>query len=288
MPGLYVQYVRFLGSDKGGEVVNERRFQGALYKMLPELEAFVENAIVMRRPVTESLFKEASVVNYPLKALRELLMNACMHRDYQSNMPVRLYQFDSHIEIMNAGGLYGNARPENFPLVNDYRNPTIAEAMKEMKYVNIFNRGIKSVQEMLHDNGNAEATFDVSNLTAFRVEVRANSMFEQLTAKSNGETGDKTDKTGDKVDKTTDKTGDKLDKTGDKVDKTSDKVGDKQLKRQQKILEMVTGNPHVSVSELAAAIGVSTRTVKRDLAAMSDKVKREGNTSASVWVVSLK
>ena len=44
---------------------------------------------------------------------------------------------------MNAGGLYGEARPENFPNVNDYRNPIIAEAMKEMKYVNMFNQGIR-------------------------------------------------------------------------------------------------------------------------------------------------
>jgi predicted HTH transcriptional regulator len=47
-------------------------------------------------------------------AIRELLMNACMHRDYQANMPIRLYQFDDYIEVMNAGGLYGEARPENF------------------------------------------------------------------------------------------------------------------------------------------------------------------------------
>ena len=37
---------------------------------------------------------------------------------------------------------YGEARPENFPTVNDYRNPIIAEAMCGMKYVNMFNRGI--------------------------------------------------------------------------------------------------------------------------------------------------
>ena len=84
-----------------------------------------------------------------------LMMNACMHRDYQSNMPIRLYQFDDHIEIMNAGGLYGEARPENFPNVNDYRNPIIAEAMKEMKYVNMFNQGIRRVQDMLLENGYA-------------------------------------------------------------------------------------------------------------------------------------
>lgn len=37
---------------------------------------------------------------------------------------------------------YREAHPENFPTVNDYRNPIIAEAMRGMKYVNMFNRGI--------------------------------------------------------------------------------------------------------------------------------------------------
>ncbi|MBD5388653.1 transcriptional regulator, partial [bacterium] len=125
--------------------------------MLPALESFVRDAIVTQRPVAASLFREKTVINYPNNALRELMMNACMHRDYQSNMPIRLYQFDDHIEIMNAGGLYGEARPENFPMVNDYRNPIVAEAMKEMKYVNMFNQGVKRGQDMLRENGNKEA-----------------------------------------------------------------------------------------------------------------------------------
>ena len=142
--------------------------------MLPALESFVRDAIVTQRPVAASLFREKTVINYPNNALRELMMNAWMHRDYQSNMPIRLYQFDDHIEIMNAGGLYGEARPENFPMVNDYRNPIVAEAMKEMKYVNMFNQGVKRVQDMLRENGNKEAVFDVSKLTVFCVEVREN------------------------------------------------------------------------------------------------------------------
>jgi ATP-dependent DNA helicase RecG len=43
--------------------------------------------------------------------------------------------------------------------------------MKEMKYVNMFNQGIRRVQDMLLDNGNKEAVFDVSKLTAFEVIV---------------------------------------------------------------------------------------------------------------------
>ena len=174
MPGNYVQYVRFQGTEMGGEVLNEKRFQGPLYSMLPELESFVNNAIITQRPVAASLFREKTIINYPKNALRELMMNACMHRDYQANMPIRLYQFDDHIEIMNAGGLYGEARPENFPMVNDYRNPIVAEAMKEMKYVNMFNQGVRRVQDMLRLNGNKEVVFDVAKLTVFCVDVFSN------------------------------------------------------------------------------------------------------------------
>ena len=173
LPGCYVQFVRFAGKDKSGEILNEREFQGALYKMLPQLESFVRDAIVTQRPVTASLLREKTIINYPDGALRELLMNACMHRDYQSNMPIRLYQYDDRIEIMNAGGLYGEARPENFPGVNDYRNPVIAEAMKGLKYVNMFNRGVSRVQNMLEENGNPKAEFDVAKLTAFEVKVQS-------------------------------------------------------------------------------------------------------------------
>ncbi len=177
MPGNYVQFVKFAGKDKGGEILNEREFSGPLYKLLPTLESFVGDAIIAQRPIPMSLFREKIVWNYPDGAIRELLMNACMHRDYQANMPIRLYQFDDYIEVMNAGGLYGEARPVNFPLVNDYRNPIVAEAMKVMKYVNKFNRGITRVHEMLNENGNPNAEFDVRTLTAFRVNVNSTPHF---------------------------------------------------------------------------------------------------------------
>ena len=71
------------------------------------------------------------------------------------------------------------------PTVNDYRNPIVAEAMKEMKYVNMFNQGIRRVQDMLRENGNPEAEFSVDKLTAFEVIVRSTDM-ENLEKSSDG------------------------------------------------------------------------------------------------------
>lgn len=170
-PGAYIQHVFFDGLDNAADISNQNEFSGNLLSMLPKLEAFVETSVIQKRPSPVSVLQEEILVNYPQWAIRELLMNAVMHRDYQSNTPTKFYQYKDRLEIVNPGGLYGNARPENFPDVNDYRNPVIAEALKVMGYVNKFNRGIARVQKELVDNGNGKAYFTVDKVTVFSVNV---------------------------------------------------------------------------------------------------------------------
>ena len=177
MPGLYVQYVRFKGEDVTSEVENEMQLEGNYCELLPRLESLLELSVIKKKPVFVSILREEMVSNYPYQAIRELLLNACMHRDMQSNTPLRFYEFASHLEILNAGGLYGNARPENFPSVNDYRNPLVASAMKTLGYVNMFNRGVGQVQTDLKENGNQPAEFNVNLITAFKVDVRVSQSY---------------------------------------------------------------------------------------------------------------
>lgn len=104
-----------------------------------------------------STLQETTERDYPRTAVRELLLNAIMHRNYQSTAPVRLYWFEDHIEIENPGGLYGEAATGRFPERNDYRNPVIAEAMRALGYVNRFGQGVLRAQKALRDNGNPPA-----------------------------------------------------------------------------------------------------------------------------------
>lgn len=86
-----------------------------------------------------------------------------------SNAPVRFYWFSDRIEIQNPGGLYGAAT--DFPNQNDYRNPKIAEAMKNLGYVNCFGYGIATVQSVLLKNGNPPAEFVINQPNYFLVTV---------------------------------------------------------------------------------------------------------------------
>ena len=171
LPGAYVQYVRFGGGSRGADIASDYKFSGNLMMVLNQLDTFVSTTIAKRRPVPISALREKNVVDYPEWAIRELLMNAVCHRDYEGNGPIQFYQYDDRIEILNPGGLYGKANPKNFPWVNDYRNGVIAEAMKVMGFVNRFSRGVQRVQEELTENENGTAYFKLDLETAFLVKV---------------------------------------------------------------------------------------------------------------------
>jgi len=159
-PGAKVQFVQFDGSGLESDVLAEKTFTGNLITMLAELDSFLKGRFT-QKPVGVSELREASVYDYPPEAVRELLMNAVLHRDYQSTSPIRYYQFSNRIEIQNPGGLYGEASQENFPTVNTYRNPILAEAMHNLGYVNRFGRGIARARRFLGENGSPAPEFEL-------------------------------------------------------------------------------------------------------------------------------
>lgn len=186
LPGAYIQYVRFKGLGRAGEILNEHKFSGNLYTILYQLDTFVNTTITNRRPIPISALREDTVLDYPYWATRELLMNAICHRDYESNGPVQFYQYDDRIELLNPGGLYGKARPENFPWVNDYRNSVVAEALKVMGFVNRFSRGVLRVEEELRENGNDAPEFNLNLGTAFLVTEKISHRAEEIEFKTYG------------------------------------------------------------------------------------------------------
>lgn len=174
LPGAYIQYVKFSGEEMISDVEFETKFSGPLIKELQIIDLFIRGNIVKERPVKRNSFKEETLRNYPYWALRELIMNAIMHRSYESNAPIYIYEFSNRIEIVNPGGLFGEVTPQNFPNASDYRNVVLAEAMKILGYVNRFNYGVKRAKEELIRNGNGEPIFDLSLITKFKVSIPIN------------------------------------------------------------------------------------------------------------------
>lgn len=78
------------------------------------------------------------------------------------------------IEIHNPGGPFGQVTQENFgqPGITDYRNPHLAEAMKNLGYIQRFGLGIPLARKELEKNGNPPPDFDRSSPHNILVTLR--------------------------------------------------------------------------------------------------------------------
>lgn len=259
--GSYVQYVRFKGQDRAGDIINEHKFSGNLCKELTKIDTFIETSISQKRPIPVSVLREETVSKYPYWATRELLMNAIMHRDYETNAPVQFYEYYDRIEVQNPGGLYGKVSPANFPNVSDYRNPFIAEAMKILGYVNRFSRGVYRVQKELEENGNGEASFDFSLITAFRVVEKVSGKYF--------EAGFGTDNNQD------------YPETTQKLPKNYPET------TRKKILKVIEETPGITRKELSIILEITTDGIKYHLQNMVREgiIKREGSDRSGKWII---
>ncbi len=265
--GGYLQYVKFDGGDNGAPILSEFKFTGNLVEMLVKLDAFIETTIAERKPVPASALREEPHIAYPHWAVRELVLNAVMHRDYQANAPIKFYEYADRVEVTNPGGLYGLARPENFPNVNDYRNPVLAEALKILGYVNRFNRGIALAQREFDANGNGRIEFDVDKHTVFCCRVTRSEFFpfEESAAARNSADAE----------------------AGKNAVVEKRSRGKKGKKSAEKILDAVRKNPQVTADELMTLTRLTRRGVEWNLKRLCTKkiLTRIGSKKTGYWQI---
>jgi len=170
LPGAYVQYLKLNGTSLTEAPDDQAEITGDLLSVLRELDTRTKvNIHTTLVPV--SVLREKAVSNYPEAAVRELMLNAILHRDYLSNTPARFYWFSDRIEIQNPGGLFGEVTMNSLTGRTSYRNPVIAEAMKTLGYINRYGRGIQRAYDTLSANGNPPPVFDADE-RVFRAVIR--------------------------------------------------------------------------------------------------------------------
>jgi len=162
-PGAWTQCLRFPGTSKGELPSNALPpWRMNLVELLQKLDSWIKLSVTHRlRKVEGSAIREETRTDYPEWAVRELALNALMHRDYMSTAPVRVYWYSDRIEVDNPGGPYGQMTPETFGQGSAYRNPILAEAFRTLGFVNRFGFGIQAAKDRLYANGNPPPIFDV-------------------------------------------------------------------------------------------------------------------------------
>ena len=164
IPGFYIQFVRFDGTELTDPIRDQKDISGSLIDLLRYVDEVLQANISTASDITAQPV-EVKQPDYPIVALQQLVRNAVMHRSYEeTNAPVRVYWFSDRIEIQSPGGLFGQVNRQNFGQgVTDYRNPHLAEAMKNLGDVQRFGIGIPTAQKELKKNGNPPAEFVIED-----------------------------------------------------------------------------------------------------------------------------
>ncbi|MGU9951342.1 MAG: ATP-binding protein [Gammaproteobacteria bacterium WSBS_2016_MAG_OTU1] len=160
LPGAYVQFVRFSSSEIDGEITDQQEIRGSIFRQIRVVEEKFCAHNINGAIIGENKRNENS--DYPFMAFSQAIRNALMHRNYESNAPVRVYWFADRIEIYNPGCAFGDVTMENFgkDSVTDYRNPLLAEALKSQGYVEKFGAGIGIIKKSMKDNNNPPPHFE--------------------------------------------------------------------------------------------------------------------------------
>ncbi len=136
---------------------DNRRIEGTIPEMLDEALSFVRKNLRMKTIINPITGKRQDAFEYPITAVRELLLNALIHRDYSvhtEGMPIQLQIFSDRIEITNPGGLYGRITLDQLGQVQpDTRNPILATALETLKITENRYSGIPTVRREMQEHG---------------------------------------------------------------------------------------------------------------------------------------
>ena len=162
-PGAYLQFVRYGGTAVTDEILDHAELSGPLPEQLREADRLLR--LNISRALDTQGERHIEERSYPYEALRELLRNAAIHRNYEnSHTPVRISWLADRVEILSPGSTFGEVGRDNFGRgATSYRNPTIAEAMKNMGFMQRFGIGIETARRTLAANGNPPPEFDVQD-----------------------------------------------------------------------------------------------------------------------------
>lgn len=88
------------------------------------------------------------VWDYPLSAIRETILNAVIHRDYNFSGSILVSLYDNHLEVTSLGGLLKGLKLEDLYYgISQTRNKNLANIFYRLNYVESFGTGIKRIME---------------------------------------------------------------------------------------------------------------------------------------------
>lgn len=117
-------------AEDSARFLDNKRIEGTIAEMVEEALAFCKRNMKTRTVIAPDTGLRTDRTEYPINALREIILNALIHRDYSlytEGTPVQLDFFSDRVEVHSPGCLYGRVTIEQLGHSRpDLRNPALA------------------------------------------------------------------------------------------------------------------------------------------------------------------
>lgn len=166
--------------DDGERFIDNKRITGAISDMLEEAVEFVRTNSRTKTIIDDNGHR-VDKPEYPIKAVREAILNALVHRDYSvhtENVPIRIEMYRDRMEIINSGGLYGKISIDALGKVRpETRNAALANMLELLSITENRYSGIPTMRKEFANAGLPAPIFSVVH-GEFKV-VMKNGLFEK-------------------------------------------------------------------------------------------------------------
>lgn len=179
-PQLCITAVALPGTEMGetgtdGErFIDNKRITGAIPDMLEEAVEFVRTNS-RTKTIIDDNGKRVDKNEYPIKAVREAILNALVHRDYSiytENTPIRIEMYRDRMEVTNSGGLYGKISIDALGKVHpETRNAALANMLELLNITENRYSGIPTMRREFLNAGLPAPNFSVIH-GEFKVVMR--------------------------------------------------------------------------------------------------------------------
>ncbi|MCI7539924.1 MAG: putative DNA binding domain-containing protein [Veillonellaceae bacterium] len=169
-PQLAITAVVLMGREIGDVAKNGLRFQdntrieGTLSDMLSGAMAFCIRNMKVRTMIDPQTGMRKDRSEYPMEALREIVLNALIHRDYSrftEGTPIQIDFFSDRVEVHSPGGLYGHMTVEDLGKARpDLRNPALATMSEFLLETENRYSGIPTIRRVMKEAGLPAPVFE--------------------------------------------------------------------------------------------------------------------------------
>ncbi len=157
-----IKMARFKGTSKLDDFIDNQQFHGNAFQIFEQASNFMGKHLNIASSFHDNSFVRADKFTVPVLAVREAMINAVCHRNYQNASAISLAIFDDRMEIWNSGVLPKELdleglkeKHESYP-----RNKLIARTLYKLGYIERWGNGTLKIFDECREHGIPSPVFE--------------------------------------------------------------------------------------------------------------------------------